>query len=313
MRTETSPIPDTSELTVRRLMVDLSQGFDRHWNGGDAFRSAYMNALSMSFPVGEQFFIEAVRKGAAELPPTPGFDALRQTVRDFVAQESTHRQLHALYNAELERQGFRNHWGPRALKRIEKARDVCRRMGSKSEHLHELAFTAAFEHYTAVLGDETLKRQDVAGDWFAGACLPLKTLWRWHAAEETEHKTVAFDLYKALGGNERWRLFWFAFVSVIFTVDAMRQTTNNLWHDRSLFKRGTWLSALSFFWGRHGGVWRCMGSLLAYWRKDFHPSQVGEPALSALWLQANAAVWQPVRPAATNAPQRERYHSIAPG
>jgi uncharacterized protein len=302
MLTPTPSIPEASQLTVRRLLIDLSAGFDRHWNGGDAFRSAYMNALSMSFPVGEQFFIEAVRKGAAELPPAPEFDALRQTVRDFVAQESTHRQLHALYNAELERQGFHNHWGPRAFKRIEQARALRRRMGSKSEHFHELAITAAFEHYTAVFGDETLKRQDAAGDWFADAHLPLKTLWRWHAAEETEHKTVAFDLYKALGGNERWRLFWFAYVSVIFTLDAMRQTTNNLWHDGSLFKPRTALSALSFFLGRHGSVWRCAGPLMAYWRKDFHPDLVGEPALSAQWLQANAAVWQAVRPVVSTTP-----------
>lgn len=53
-----------TELTVRRLSVDLSQGFSRHWNGGDAFLTAYANALSMSFPVGEQSFIDAVKAGA---------------------------------------------------------------------------------------------------------------------------------------------------------------------------------------------------------------------------------------------------------
>ena len=41
-----------SALTIRKLQVDLSRGFDRHWHGGDAFRSQYYNALSMSFPVG---------------------------------------------------------------------------------------------------------------------------------------------------------------------------------------------------------------------------------------------------------------------
>ena len=41
----------------------------RHWNGGDAFRTAWFNALSMSFPVGEQFFIDAVREGVKRLAP----------------------------------------------------------------------------------------------------------------------------------------------------------------------------------------------------------------------------------------------------
>ena len=43
-------------LPVRRLLIDLQTPFTRDWNGGDAFRSAFFNALSMSFPAGEQFF-----------------------------------------------------------------------------------------------------------------------------------------------------------------------------------------------------------------------------------------------------------------
>lgn len=38
-----------SSLTVRKIDVDLSRGFGRHWNGGDAYRTQLFNALSMSF------------------------------------------------------------------------------------------------------------------------------------------------------------------------------------------------------------------------------------------------------------------------
>jgi predicted metal-dependent hydrolase len=41
-------------LVVRRLLVDLQTPIVGHWNGGDAFRTAFFNALSMSFPAGEQ-------------------------------------------------------------------------------------------------------------------------------------------------------------------------------------------------------------------------------------------------------------------
>ena len=47
-----------TDLHVRRLLIDLETPFARHWCGGDAFRSALFNALSMSFPIGEQFFID---------------------------------------------------------------------------------------------------------------------------------------------------------------------------------------------------------------------------------------------------------------
>ena len=104
-------------LTVRRLLVDLSAGFPRHWLAGDAFRSHYMNALSMSFPSGEQFFIDAVRKAAKRLPQTPEHAQLHRTIAGFVGQEATHRQVHALYNAQLERQGLVNHWHGRSERR----------------------------------------------------------------------------------------------------------------------------------------------------------------------------------------------------
>ena len=54
---------------IRHLQVDLSRGFARHWAGGDAYRSMLLNALSMMFPTGEQFFIDAVK---AALPRIEG-------------------------------------------------------------------------------------------------------------------------------------------------------------------------------------------------------------------------------------------------
>ena len=48
-----------TDLVIRKLLVDLNTPFPARWNGGDAFRSAFFNALSMSFPVGEQFFMDS--------------------------------------------------------------------------------------------------------------------------------------------------------------------------------------------------------------------------------------------------------------
>src|SRR6476660_3705223 len=102
-----------SHLIVRRLLVDMHAPIARHWCDGDPFRTALFNALSMSFPVGEQFFIDSVRQGVDALPADlqPRFE---DEVRGFIGQEATHRRLHALYNEHLERGGLRNAWGPRA-------------------------------------------------------------------------------------------------------------------------------------------------------------------------------------------------------
>ena len=286
-----SQIPPT--LTVRRLHADLSQGFARHWCAGDAFLSAFCNALSMSFPVGEQFFIDAVKAGARALPNDASHDALRETVRLFVGQEATHRHLHTLYNAHLERQGLVNHWGPRALRRIQ-ANQRRLQLRSPRPHVHQLAITAAYEHLTAVLGELTLAHRGQPGDWFAQADEPLRTLWRWHAAEESEHKCVAFDLYLALGGSHRYRRLWYGVCLLHFALDATRQTWSNLWHDGSWWRPSTWRSALRFFWGRHGMVWRTVKPLLAYLRSDFHPMQLGHADLAADWLNEHAHQWSAV-------------------
>ena len=38
-----------------------------------------------------------------------------------------------------------------------------------------------------------------------GAHPAMVALWKWHAAEENEHKNVAFDVYKAAGGSAVYR------------------------------------------------------------------------------------------------------------
>ena len=58
-----------SQLTVRKLLIDLQTPFAVRWCNGDAFKTALFNALSMSFPLGEQYFMDSVRAGLKTLPP----------------------------------------------------------------------------------------------------------------------------------------------------------------------------------------------------------------------------------------------------
>jgi predicted metal-dependent hydrolase len=269
-------------LPVRRLLIDLETPFDRHWNGGDALRSAYFNALSMSFPVGEQFFIDAVRDGVKALPAErrAAFDA---DVQGFVGQEATHRRIHALFNGHLARQGCVNTWEPRILRRLE-------RMKGFTDPRHAVAITAALEHFTAILARHLLAHPQ----WLQGSEPRLATLWLWHASEETEHRSVAFDVYQALGGSLEWRRRWMRLVTFHFVTDVLRQTARNLWHDGELFRWRTWRSAASFFCGKHGIVRHAFKPWLAYFGAGFHPSQQEVP-LADEWLKVNAQVYSVVR------------------
>ena len=264
-----------TDLPVRRLLVDLRTPFDRHWAGGDAFRTAFFNALSMSFPVGEQFFIDSVKLGLARLPAAQraGFEA---EVKGFIGQEATHRRIHALFNEHLARQGLVNHWEARVKRRLKRLDGVDPRAW--------LAVTAATEHFTAILA-EYLLRSPQALD---GAEPRLRLMWEWHAAEESEHRSTAFDLYRALQGSEPWRLRLFRLVTWHFVTDVLRQTVNNLWHDGSWKHWSTWRAGWRFLFGDGGLVPAMRAPWRAYLRPDFHPAQHGGEAGTA-WLAGHGA------------------------
>ena len=262
-------------LAVRRLLIDLESEVPRHWCAGDAFRTAFFDALSMSFPVGEQFFIDAVRNGHKALPAAERgrFD---DEVRGFVGQEATHRRIHGLFNGHLERLGYVNDWGPRAAKRIEPLMTMDPR--------HALGITAANEHFTAIFAEWLLQHPEI----FDGVEPRLATMWRWHAAEESEHRSTAFDVYQALSGDHAWRIRLFRYVSVIFLWDLTRQTLINLWHDGSLLRWSTWRSGWRLLLARDGMLRASFSGWRDYFARDFHPSQ-HDAAAARAWLQEHSA------------------------
>jgi predicted metal-dependent hydrolase len=271
---------------VRRLLIDLDAPFERRWNGGDALRTAFFNALSMSFPIGEQFFIDSVRKGLAALPDA-GRARFAEAVQGFVGQEATHRRIHALFNERLAAQGHVNTWAQRVQRRLAVFDTTF------ADPRHAVAATAATEHFTAILAEYLLSHPHVLD----GAEPRLQTMWFWHASEESEHRSVAFDLYRALGGSERWRRRWMWMIALDFVVDVLRQTARNLRHDRALLRWSTWTSAARFFFGRRGVATRTFGPWRAYFRAGFHPSQLGG-ALAERWLAQHADAYRPVGAAA---------------
>jgi uncharacterized protein len=272
-----------TDLVVRRLLVDMEAPIARHWCGGDPFRTALFNALSMSFPVGEQFFIDSVRDGFKALP-VEDQERFRSEIQSFIGQEATHRRLHALFNAHLDKQGLVNEWAPRAQQRL--------KLLDGLDPRHGLAITAANEHFTAILADWILRNPDLLGMEDPR----LATLWLWHSAEESEHKSTAFDLYHALGGNHEWRVKWFRRITTIFLGDTLRQTLHNLRCDGTLWKWGTWKGAASCLFGKRGLIRLTYQPWRQYLRQGFHPTQQ-DASEGRRWLAAHRDQYVPVAPA----------------
>lgn len=263
-----------TNLVVRRLLIDLETPFPGRWNGGDGFRSAFFNALSLSFPAGEQFFIDAVRDGLNALPEEKR-TAMAAEVRGFIGQEATHRRIHALFNGHLERLGYDNE--------IERRANHRRQAHEGDDLRNKVAATAATEHFTAIFADWLLRNPRA----LEGAEPRLQTLWQWHSAEESEHRNTAFDMYQALGGSHEWRIKVFKYITATFLYDVSRQTVRNMWHDGSLFTWRSWRSAANMLFGRDGLIRGNYGLWRDYLATDFHPRQ-HSASLSQRWLRDNA-------------------------
>lgn len=287
----------TGPLLLRRLNIDLDPGFSRLWNGGDAFATHFFNALSMMFPEGEQYFVDVTRAFLPDLERSHA-DALARTVREFVNQESAHRAMHARYNRELARQGYCNRVEARIRVRIR----IMRWFALRSR----LAVVLAYEHFTAVLGDGFLRYPE----WSQAMEEPLKTVWAWHAAEETEHKSVAFDVYRAAGGGYLRRVLWFFYVSSVFSLDILWQTASLLRQDQALMRRSTWHSAFRLWWGTHGIGRHIIPHWLAYLSPKFHPSNHDNRMLIAQWRAAYEGRYRIV--GEDSSPEKIRHASEPP-
>ncbi|MCU0968284.1 MAG: metal-dependent hydrolase [Rubrivivax sp.] len=273
-----------TELVVRRLDIDLDTPPGRHW-AGDAFRTAFFDALSFSFPAGEQLFIDAVRLGAGRLPEAERA-RLDAEIRGFVGQEATHRRIHERFNAHLERRGLVNGWQRRILHRRRRLEGLDARQW--------VGVTAATEHLTAVFADWLLSHPA----HLAASEPRWQALWLWHASEESEHRSTAFDLYRAIGGNESWRRRLFRIVSLHFAGDLALQVASNLWRDGSWWRPSTWAGCARLLFGRDGLVRECAGPWRRYLDSGFHPSQADGDA-AARWLDAHVGLARPVRDVAS--------------
>ncbi len=265
-------------VTRRDLHFDLD-GLDiRHWHPEGPHVAHFFNALSLTFPEGERFFIESVRKhqDAVQDP------RLREDVRGFIGQEAMHGREHDAWNAKIRAAGLP---ADRIQGYVKRNTDLGRRLFSDRA---QLAMTLALEHYTAEMANQLLTDPRLLGD-----CDPkAKALWHWHAVEETEHKAVAFDVYRAAYGDTRgawWtrvRIMWMITIEFwlhIFTFHVMLVRADGGGRDW----RG-WLRALRYLWIRPGPMLRIPGMVWRYCRRGFHPWERDNRALVSAWRERGA-------------------------
>jgi len=152
----------------------------RHWLANDAFKTRLFDAVQATFPDGERYFIRAVRAFRDQITDP----ALLKDVADFMRQEGQHGMVHTQYNERLKRQGIDIEAFTKHTKRVEELR-----MQRYSPE-YNLALTASLEHFTAMMADLFFAERSMLAD----ADERVRAMFAWHAIEEMEHKSVAFDV-----------------------------------------------------------------------------------------------------------------------
>jgi predicted metal-dependent hydrolase len=256
-------------IEVRPLRFEIDASVPRYWHGGRRSVTTFFDNLSIFFPAGERFFIQSVR--AYEKQVTD--ERLAADVRAFCGQEGAHSREHARYNAWLREQG-------RPIDDLEKRcvedlQDAARRLSKR----RCLAVTCGLEHFTALMGLALLEDPRV----LEGAHPVMANLWRWHAAEENEHKSVAYDVYVAAGGTYVERAIVMAVITVMFWQHVLAHQVRLTRADGTLWSPREWAALAHWLFVRPGGMRRVIRRYVHYYRTDFHPSDIDSHSVVDAW------------------------------
>jgi predicted metal-dependent hydrolase len=257
--TESGPVartPDNVAIKPQRMGFEFGEKVPHYWVDNSYALSHTMNALSVLFPQGEQFFVDSVRYYQKAIKDPK----LKAEVRGFIGQEAMHSLEHKSMNQHVRDQGM-------PVEEMEKHLEVVLGITKKLPERHQLAITCALEHMTAMMADMLLERDDVREDMHE----TMRPLWVWHAIEETEHKAVAYDVFSQAGGTYAERTFYLAFSTAALGVMASYFTTRMMLNDRKNFSLKDTTRDLWRMWGKNGTFSSLIPTWLEYFKPGFHP------------------------------------------
>jgi predicted metal-dependent hydrolase len=226
--------------------------------------------LSAVFPEGEDFFVRSVRRYADQISDPD----LKERVKGFIGQEVTHGREHRALNERLQQMGY-------PADRIDRL--VHRRMQAAERRfspLTRLAITAALEHFTAVFAETLLS--DERAQALLGTT-EVRSMLLWHAIEESEHRSVAFDVYRAVGGDEVRRIRTMRVIRFSFPIAVTLNSILSIFGDRAAYHPVRLVRSFAAL--RHSpfltrAVFRRLGD---YNRPGFHPDDHDNAALLEHW------------------------------
>ena len=256
----------------------------RYWFAGDPFLTRMFDALSLTFPDGERYFIQSVRLFRDQIQDPD----LKQRVADFIRQEAQHGIAHDKMNQIMKDQGMPV---DQFIQRLNKVFKFELKYRSPQ---YNIAMTAAAEHLTALMAETFYGEKETLQD----AHPYVRALFAWHAIEEMEHRDVAFDVMQQVGNvPEVTRK-----MALVFTTGLMFGFTlyrANVMLKCDGFNRTQRLKmnvrGLQWLFGKQGKLRKMQSQYRDWFKPDFHPSQHPIIAQYDVWLDTLAQTGDPIQ------------------
>lgn len=260
------------ELAIQRRDYQFARNepHPRWWLENDPVPTAFYNALSALFPLGERFFMDSVKHFRDR---TDG--KLKEQVADFLYQEAMHTREHVVFNKMATDAGY-------DIKKLENRAARLLGWARKKRQIYQLAATAALEHFTAMMAHALLADSRHLRD----APEEARQMWEWHAMEEIEHKAVAYDTYMA--ALKKWPAFarWglrsiVMIVATILFIYAAIANTKDLFRQDGIDNGKSWRRLARYLFVEPGLLRKVLKSYFSYYRPGFHPWEEDDRALLA--------------------------------
>lgn len=255
----------------RQLEFRKPQSSARHaFFNRNLLASSMFVVFSGIFPPGERFFMESVRHFRNDISDPE----LKAKISGFMGQEALHGREHERLNAFFAERGIDVAMPERLIK-------VSLGLLEYLPARQQLACTTFMEHFTALLAEQWL-----TDDRFQKTSDPeMLKLWYWHALEELEHKSVAYEVFEKVQGTRRERMLAGPLVvaallpGIVFSwawlVAQDRQRLNLREHRRGLRE----------LFGKRGFISSLLPRMPLFVREDFHPDQHDTRALEQAWRE----------------------------
>jgi predicted metal-dependent hydrolase len=257
-------------MKIRKPKFELDKKLVRHYFKGNIFSTHLANSLHVIFPEGEKFFIRSCRHFLPQIEDK----VLLAQVKLFMGQEGMHSKAHLAFWSHLEQQGFEvqplaNFLDKTAFEGVEKL--IYSILGKDVGSKLCLSMTAGFEHYTSLLAEVAFENRNE----FQHLPKEMQQLWFWHAAEEIEHRSVAYDLLKHIDNNPLLKNSGFALASILLFFYAISGQIYFVVKDKESQPLDWPLEFLDHFESLLNPMTRkFLGNMAKYFKNDFHPNQM---------------------------------------